>query len=139
MTPSLLPIYSIYTWTWTRIWLGPVRVREATGGGACNASALTISPERRTRRVAAPSGQPPSPHRLGGPSGLPPVRGASAAVRAGDRAAGPVVRSGRGLGRAGAGSEPPSMDFSQLGCILLSIWYCPLISLSFSDSHTSKS
>nr|XP_020199391.1 uncharacterized protein LOC109785192 [Aegilops tauschii subsp. strangulata] len=81
------------------------------------------APERRTRRVAAPRGQPLSPrrtaHRLGGPSGLPPMRGASAAVRAGDRAAGPVVRSGRGLCRPGAGFEPPSMDFSQLGCVLL--------------------
>ncbi|KAF7022373.1 hypothetical protein CFC21_035156 [Triticum aestivum] len=41
-------------------------------------------------------GASPSPcrveHRLGGPLGLPPVRKSRAAVRDGDRAAGPVVR-----------------------------------------------
>ncbi|KAI4963967.1 hypothetical protein ZWY2020_008557 [Hordeum vulgare] len=61
---------------------------------------------------AAGAGQPLPPrrtgHRLGGPSGLPPLREASAVVRAGDRAAG-----------SGAGSEPPSMDFSHRGFVFL--------------------
>uniref|UniRef100_A0A8R7V3H6 Uncharacterized protein n=1 Tax=Triticum urartu TaxID=4572 RepID=A0A8R7V3H6_TRIUA len=39
----------------------------------------------------------------------------SAAARAVDREAGPVMHSVRGVGQVGAGSEPPSMDFSQLG------------------------
>ena len=43
-----------------------------------------------------------------------------------------MVRSGRGLGRTGAGSEPPS----QLGCMLLSIRYYPHLSLSLRLTHT---
>ncbi|KAM3214801.1 hypothetical protein ACQJBY_067017 [Aegilops geniculata] len=94
---------------------------------------------RRRRPGSLPAdapgrGQPLPPrriaHRLGGPSGLPPVREASA-----DRAAGPVMRSGRGIGRPGAGSEPPSMDFSQLGCnAALDPVRSP--SLSETDPHT---
>ncbi|KAM3272446.1 hypothetical protein ACQJBY_042535 [Aegilops geniculata] len=41
--------------------------------------------------------------------------GTYVAARAVDREAGPVMLSVRGAGRVGAGSEPPSMDFSQLG------------------------
>uniref|UniRef100_A0A8R7PJV2 Uncharacterized protein n=1 Tax=Triticum urartu TaxID=4572 RepID=A0A8R7PJV2_TRIUA len=38
------------------------------------------------------------------------------------------MRSGRWIGRAGAGFEPPSMDLSQLGYLLLWIQYDPHLS-----------
>ncbi|KAI4969649.1 hypothetical protein ZWY2020_000563 [Hordeum vulgare] len=66
------------------------------------------APERRPLLGANPLPPRRTAHRLGGPSGLPPVRETSAAVRAGDRPAG-----------SGAGSEPPSMDFSQPGFVFL--------------------
>lgn len=58
---------------------------------------------------ASPPAAPPA-HRLGSPSGLPPVSMESAAVRVGDRAAG--VRGGfrSRVWSATAESEPPLMD-----------------------------
>ena len=52
----------------------------------------------------------------------------STAARAVDREAGPVMHSLRGAGQVGAGSEPPSMDLSQLGYLLLWIQYDPHLS-----------